>query len=169
MLYLLDANVLITASDSYYQIARFPEFWDWLVRCGTQGQVKVPREIYDEVIKGKDPTGHEDPLKSWLKKHKNDLLFAEEVDAGVVKHVLKLGYAPDLDDVEIERIGADPFLIAHALTDPTQRRVVTLEGSKPSAQRGNRKIPDVCDTLGVTSLTTFALIEELDFTTGWQR
>lgn len=30
MLYLLDANVLITANNSYYEIGRVDEFWDWL-------------------------------------------------------------------------------------------------------------------------------------------
>ena len=62
-----------------------------------------------------------------------------------------------------------PFLISYALIDPTQRRVITAEVSRPSAQRANRKVPNVCQTLGVKSLTIFDLIEELDFTTGWQR
>ena len=169
MLYLLDANVLITANNTYYPRERVPEYWDWLVNCGTQGQVKVPREIYEEIIQGKDPKGHEDPLKIWLEGNKNALLFDEEVDVGLVKQVLDLGYAPGLDDVEIERIGADPFLIAYALIDPTQRRVITAEVSRPKAQRANRKIPDVCKTLGFKSLTTFDLIAALDFTTDWQR
>ena len=169
MLYLLDANILITANDTYYPLARVPEFWDWLVNCGIQGRVKVPREIYEEITKGKDRKGHEDPLKIWIKDNKNALLFDEEADVMLVKQVLSTSYAPDLNDVEIERIGADPFLISYALIDPTQRRVITAEVSRPSAQRANRKVPNVCQTLGVKSLTIFDLIEELDFTTGWQR
>ena len=162
MLYLLDANVLITANRTYYQIERVPEYWAWLVNCGNQGQVKVPQEMYDEINKGNDD------LKRWLRNNRDALLFDEEVDAGLVKTVLA-GYAPDLNDVEIEAIGADPFLIAYALVDPAQRRVVTTEGSKPSATRANRKIPDVCDNLTIECDTPFDLNLALNFTTNWQR
>ena len=30
LLYLLDANVLITANRDYYSVKRVPEFWAWL-------------------------------------------------------------------------------------------------------------------------------------------
>ena len=78
MLYLLDANVLITANNSYYPLRRVPEFWDWLVNCGTQGQVKIPLEMYDEI------DGYKDDLRSWLRTNKSSLLFAEEVDVGML-------------------------------------------------------------------------------------
>ena len=35
MLYLLDANILITAANTYYGISRVPEFWSWLQHQGT--------------------------------------------------------------------------------------------------------------------------------------
>ena len=50
MLYLLDANVLIDANRDYYPIARVPEFWDWLLEMGRLGRIKIPLEIYEEVI-----------------------------------------------------------------------------------------------------------------------
>ncbi len=31
MLYLFDANVLITASNTYYPIDQVPEYWAWLI------------------------------------------------------------------------------------------------------------------------------------------
>ena len=34
MQYLLDANVLITANSSYYEIDRIPHFWDWIAKAG---------------------------------------------------------------------------------------------------------------------------------------
>ena len=164
MLYLLDANVLITANNSYYPIRRVPEFWGWLVNCGTQGQVKIPLEMYDEI------DGYKDDLRSWLRTNKSSLLFAEEVDVGMVTHVTESGYASNLNEDELETVGKDPFLIAYALVDPEHRRVVTTEVSRPSATRANRKIPDVCKELqGFDSLTTFELIEALDFTTDWKR
>lgn len=62
-------------------------------------------------------------------------------------------------------LGRDPFLIAYAIANPSKRRVVTTEVSKPKKQRGNRHIPDVCDELGVLHCNTFRFIDELDFTT----
>ena len=50
MLYLLDANVLIDANRDYYPIARVPEFWDWLLEMGRLGRIRIPLEIYEEVI-----------------------------------------------------------------------------------------------------------------------
>ena len=163
MLYLLDASVLITANRTYYPLERVPEYWEWLVNCGDQTQVKIPREMYDEINKG------DDDLKSWLNNNRDALLFDEEVDAEQVKTVLASGYAPDLNDVEIERLGADPFLIAYALVDPAQRRVVTTEVSRRSAIRANRMIPDVCEGLKIKCVTAFELNRALNFRTDWQQ
>jgi len=54
VLYLLDASVLITASNSYYSIDRVPEFWDWLSHVGSQDKVKIPLEIFEEIKDGSD-------------------------------------------------------------------------------------------------------------------
>src|SRR5262245_5014861 len=43
---LLDANVLITAHNSYYPIDTVPEFWTWLVHKGRAGDLKIPLENY---------------------------------------------------------------------------------------------------------------------------
>ena len=83
--------------------------------------------------------------------------------------MVKTGYAPDLSDEELERVGRVPFLIAHALRDPARRTVVTTEVSRPKKRRANRHIPDVCRHLEVRCRNTFEFIEELNFTTGWRR
>jgi hypothetical protein len=161
LLYLLDANVLIDANRDYYPLGRVPEFWDWLVDRAGKQQVKIPLEVYEEILAGKD-----DDLTRWLKDNRDALLLDENVDESLVARVTELGYAPDLSDEEVERIGRDPFLIAYALSDPAQRTVVTTEVSKPKKQRANRHIPDVCDDLGVPCCNTYQFIDVLDFTTG---
>ena len=161
MLYLLDANVLIDANRDYYPLGRVPEFWHWLVDRATKQQVKVPLEVYEEVLAGK-----EDDLTRWLKKNRDALLLDEDVDETLVAGVTDRGYAPDLTDEEVERVGRDPFLIAYALANPAQRTVVTTEISRPKKQRANRHIPDVCDDLHVFHCNTYQFIEALDFTTG---
>ena len=54
MLHLLDANVLITANRDYYPLERVPEFWEWLLHHGTNGQVKMPIEMVEEIREGTD-------------------------------------------------------------------------------------------------------------------
>ncbi len=161
MLYLLDANVLIDANRDYYPLERVPEFWDWLQHRAAAGELKVPLEIYDEITAGSGD------LVDWLKQReiKRDLVFNEDPEPDLVDQVVSTGYAPDLSDLELNRVGRDPFLIAYALAKPGERWVITNEASKPTQQRANRHIPDVCKTLRVSCDNTFFLIRMLDFHT----
>jgi hypothetical protein len=165
LLYLLDANVLITANRFYYAIDRVPEFWDWLVHLGEQGSIKIPQEVYDEFSDG------DDSLAVWARQDEveTSLVLPESVDVALVRHVTTVGYAPDLSDDELETLGRDPFLIAYALVDVGGRTVVTTEVSKRSRVRANRHIPDVCNDFGVPCCNTFELTVALDFTTQWRR
>jgi hypothetical protein len=155
-LYLLDANILIRAHEDYYPLDRIPQFWAWLLDQGTANIVKLPRPIFNEV---KPPPGI---LADWIKQPAvKEALVLNEPTSGV-QHVLEHGYAPDLNDVEIEKVGKDPFLIAAALAG-SDRVVVTKEVSRPKATRANRKIPDVCKDLGVRCLTDFQVYGILKF------
>ena len=162
MLYLLDANVLITAKDSYYEFGRVDQYWDWLVFHAVQGNLKIPLEIYEEITAGKDK------LSTWAKHHKASIVLDEEVDIGLVQRVITEGYASDLTDIELEVVGRDPFLIAYALADITERTVVTGE-VRTNKQRQNRSIPSVCDDLNVLSCDQWRLGRVLDFRTNWRR
>ena len=164
MLYLLDVNVLIDANRDYYQIERVPEFWDWLEHNGNSGNVKLPLEIYDEI---KDGT---DSLAEWVKSEeiKKALLLESEPDPILVDHAVKTCYGTDLTDDEILKLGRDPFLLAYALTDASNHRIVTTEVSKPSRTRANRHLPDSATLLGIQTRTTFQFLRELDFRTNWR-
>ena len=164
MLYLLDANVLIDANRDYYPMHRVPEFWEWLAHVGRNGFVKIPIEVYEEIKEGGDN------LADWIKQDqiRAALLLEEEVDVGLVSQAVNAGYADDLTDDEVERIGRDPFLVAYALADNGNRCIVTTESSKPSRQRANRHLPDVCSTFGVACSNTFQFVRELDFSTSWK-
>ena len=61
MLYLLDANTLITAHRTWYALNRVPEFWRWILNHAEAGTVKMPTEIYTEV------EGGTDELAAWMK------------------------------------------------------------------------------------------------------
>jgi hypothetical protein len=165
VLYILDANVLITAQNSYYAIDRVPEFWEWLVHMGQTNKVKVPLEVIEEIQDGTE----KDLLYDWIRDQTNldALMLKEEVDVAQLQRVISVGYASDLTDDEIELIGRDPFLVAYAIAGP-DRCVVTTEVSKPSKKRQNRKLPDVCNDFSVKWCNTFTLIRELGFSTSWR-
>jgi hypothetical protein len=165
MLYLLDANVLIDAARDYYPLEMVPEFWDWVRYQGSIGVVKIPVEIYEEVRDGRDA------LAQLLRgeQARAELQFTEQADPSVVSDVVGTGYAPDLMDDEILRIGRDPFLIAYCLSDLGGRCVVTTEVSRPTRQRANRHLPDVCNGFHVNTCNTFELTRRLGFRTSWRR
>lgn len=165
MLFLVDANVLIDADRDYYPLDRVPEFWDWLLYQGEVGTVKVPLEVYEEIVEG------EGSLVDWLTNDavRAALLLADEVDDALVAQVMATGYAADLSDDELLKLGRDPFLVAHALTDTAGRCVVTTEVSRPTRIRANRHVPDVCAANGVRCHNTFELTRLLDFSTRWRR
>lgn len=169
MLYLLDANVLITAHNLYYPVDAVPEFWSWLVHKGSTGEIKMPLETFEEVRDGSNDA-ERDLLYAWVQEAaiRTAILLAEEVDAMLVQRVLEIGYAPDLTDDELEQIGRDPFLIAYALASPADRCVVSTEVSAPRKQRQNRRVPDVCEALGVRCCDTFTMLRTLQFSTRWR-
>jgi hypothetical protein len=46
VLYLFDANVLITANNTYYPIDQVKEYWAWLQYQGETGNIKLPAELW---------------------------------------------------------------------------------------------------------------------------
>lgn len=159
MLYLIDANVLITANAHYYPIDRIVPFWDWLYQQAMDGHVKMPFEIYNEVAIAQGA------LTDWITDAdvKKALVLDEEVDNDLFNTVLDEGYAPDLTDHEMDEIGNDPFLAAYALENKAARTVVTKEVSRPRANRAKRKVPNICDAMGVFCIDDFQLYRLLDF------
>jgi hypothetical protein len=166
MLYLLDANILITAANTYYGISRVPEFWSWLQHQGTSGRIKIPIEMYEEVLEGRK---EDDELLDWAKNDANRaaLRFDEASRLDLVRRVVRQGYASDLTDDEVEKLGRDPFLISYGLVD-VNRCIATTEVSKPSKRRHNRHVPDVCQSLSVKWCGPWELNRDLGFKTGWR-
>lgn len=160
LVFLLDANVLIRAHEDYYPIDRVPQFWEWLATTATAGHVKMPFEIHAEIAISSGP------LKDWIcdTAIKAALILDEPVNADLVNRVLTSGYGDGLTDGDIEKIGQDAFLVSYGCA-ATNRIVITKENPKPSAKKGNRKIPDVCDVLGVKWARDFELYRTLNFNT----
>ena len=167
MLYLIDANVIITAKDYYYEVDRVPEFWDWLVHHGAAGNIKVPAEIWEEVSPGPDK---DHPFYMWRidKASRDALVIDEDIDPVLMQRIMDEAYGENLNDDELATIAKDPFLVAYALNGD-ERCAVTTEVSRPAARRQNRKVPDVCRAFGVSPYNTFDLVRLLNFTTSWNK
>ena len=164
MLYLLDANCLIDANRDYYPIGRVDQYWEWLFHMGMSGKAKIPHEMYQEIRKGNDA------LADWVGDAavQNALELNEEVAIDLIRRVTEEGYAPDLTDTDMEKIGEDPFIVAYALADLDNRAVVTSEASKPTAQRANRRIPDVAAQFGITTFSHYEFNRKENFSTDWR-
>ncbi len=156
--YLLDANVLIDADKLYYSIDRVPEYWAWLLHHASAGHVKVPIEIYNEVKVGKDR------VAKLVRQERSRLVLQAQVSAASARTVLNR-YGKNLTAAELQKIGQDPFLIAHAASNPNVYCIVTTEVSAVSKRRANRKIPDVAAEL--KTCDPFQFIRRLDFSTSW--
>ena len=163
MLYLLDADTLITGDRKAYPLRRFPIFWEWLRHQGSTGTVKVPLEQYEEVVAGRGD------LVEWLCRPdtRAALVLAEELDPALIADTTVAGYG-ELDENGIELVGRDPFLVAYGRIAIGERTVVTFEVSKPGKRGANRKVPDVCRDFGVPCCSLYDMIEALDFTTDWR-
>ena len=89
-LYLIDANVLMTANNLYYGIDTVPEFWEWLAHNGAAGRIKIPLECYEEFLDG---STDEERDFAWVRDEqvRTAILLSEEVDTHLVQVVTSQG------------------------------------------------------------------------------
>lgn len=155
MIYLLDANTLIEAKNRYYSMTICPGYWSWILQSNGQGIVASIETVGDELKQGNDE------LANWAKQH--DRLFWDVSDeatqtafAQVAAHVASL--APHMKPGAVDEFlsGADPWLIAKAMTTP-DCVLVTHEQHNPQMKR-KFSIPNVCQPFGVKCLDTFAVL-----------
>ena len=158
-MYLLDAKTLIRANADFYALDRIPQFWEWLIEKGSSGDIKIPPEIQAEIADDKDQ------LTQWIKdSNVKDVLILDDIlPLYFVQKILDIGYAPNLNETEIEKIGRDVFLVAYAYFSNKKRTVETCEVSTPSRKRGNTKIADACNMLGVKWTTDFEMYQLFNF------
>ena len=166
MLYLLDANVLIEANAYYYEAGRVPHFWQWLSRLASEGKAKTPAVILGEITPAESDTA----FVSWMTANEDLLLLNEPVSLPSYHEVLRRGYEIPrsmAESLSTAKVTNDAVLISHALLDSQSRCVVTMErfqDPNPTMPKPlNRRIPLVCHRLGISCISTFDLIRELDF------
>lgn len=146
--YCLDTNVFIQAWNSYYAMDVMPEYWDTLDRMAHEGVVFCTIEVKREIER------IDDDLCQWIKVRRH---FFREIDKRVqieVRRVLKA--FPRLVDSIRDRSMADPWVIAHALSEGAT--VVTKEQATGSSKR--IRIPDVCTHFNLPCVDDFDFVRE---------
>lgn len=117
MTYLLDSNTLIEAKNRYYRMTICPGYWTWVQRSHGAGIVASIEPVGEELRRGNDE------LAEWVKKQSK--LFmpvsdspTQEAFAAVAAHVASLSFQMKAGALEEFLGGADPWLIAKAMTTP---------------------------------------------------
>jgi hypothetical protein len=68
MRYWFDADVLIKSNNGNFPIGNALGFWRWMENEIKGGRFKVPKRVYDEVVKGRDRK--KDDLAKWMERRK---------------------------------------------------------------------------------------------------
>lgn len=157
--YLIDANVMMQAANTYYSFDHVPGFWDWLSSKIEDGTIRTASLVADEV-------DYPAALVDWIDAQEQHGFYIDVSDpqiqtqyAAVAAWVVNEPFGPE----HIAKFlnGADPWIIAAAAvsggTVVTQEQPVGV-GSKKV------KIPNVCQQFGVACMNTFDLLAELKAT-----
>jgi hypothetical protein len=122
-LYLLDANILITAARDFYNFDFGNNFWDFLVLKAEDNRIKSIDKVYDEIIGGNDR------LKEWAK---TDFFehFLDTTEAEVLNNYSELmewvgkqkgKYNQNAINIFTKENNADPWLIAYTMKNKQQK------------------------------------------------
>jgi hypothetical protein len=134
-------------------------FWIKINQLAKQGQVISIDKVKAELYRNKDL------LTDWCSSNLPSGFFADS--AGIIPHysiVIRTANArrPSYNqralDTFFDADEADAWLIAHALAKGLP--IVTHEISQP-ARVANVKIPDICQMLGIETLTTIEMFRQL--------
>jgi hypothetical protein len=119
----------------FYPPAVFPTLWERMDELVTGGALRMSEEAYRETQR------KHDDLSAWVKQRKRQIVIptCEQVQYWVGK-IMADPYCSQLVDINRDRSGADPFVIAAAKAHGLF--VVTGEVFDPL--RKKPKIPNVC-------------------------
>lgn len=151
MKYIFDTSIFVDANVLHFPLGTHPVFWNWLLKLAGEGTISSPKKVFEEL------KGYEDDLAPWARLHKA-VLFNQEAAIWQIKRVMDEGYG-SLDEVTLEKVKADPWVIAHALA--VGGTVVTSEKPVKKLRPADKKIPIVCETLGVPWCTITAFLWQM--------
>jgi len=159
--YVLDSNFFIQAHRVSYPLDIAFSFWNKVKQLAEQGRIisidKVKNELYDK----------NDELESWCKNNLPEDFFKDsshvmtaygQVSSWAISK--NSHYLPNALNEFLDADEADAFLISYALTDNSNRIIVTHETSNPN-QKNKIKIPEPCNALGVSFCSTMDMFRRI--------
>ncbi|OUD88802.1 DUF4411 family protein [Clavibacter michiganensis] len=151
-MYLLDANVFITAKNVHYGFDVVPGFWDWV-----DAAVALRRAISIDKVQ-EELRAQRDELSEWARDRSTMFRRSDEDLTPALIAIAQWATAqPRFEQAALATFldSADFFLIAHALTHGDT--VVTHEVPAP-ASKTRVKIPDACIGVGVRYTNPYAML-----------
>ena len=151
-MYLLDANIFISAKNAHYGLDFVPAFWQWLATSHAAGRVYTVAAVADEISAG------DDELATWFKAQPRSFFLAP--NASTVQSLQTLAEWASSQNFHRAAINdflqsADYYLVAQAHV--SGHTVVTHERSAPQAMK-KIKIPQACAALGVPCITPWGML-----------
>jgi alanyl-tRNA synthetase len=162
--YLIDANIFITASRTYYDFDFGDSFWDFLVEQGEKKIIASIDKVLNELKKG------DDKLKEWATKDFSKY-FINTITDNVLKQYAILmqwadkqrnQYSQNAIDEFMKENNADAWLISLALTDKVKYVIVTFEKENNQIKR-KIPIPNVCKEFNIKYCDLFQMLKKLNF------
>ena len=150
VIYSIDTSALIAAFHEHYPIKNFPSLWDKIETLIKNNRLKMSQIVFEEAMRDTE-------IKLWCDQNQLKPNFQVAIDESVQEKVSEiLSEFPRLVDNRTGKSGADPWVIALALTD---QNYIVLTEENPTHSENRPKIPDVCTHFGVECVKIVDLIK----------
>jgi len=166
LVYVLDANVFITAHRTYYSFDIAPGFWKALLKYAESGNIISIDKVENELYKGHDPKNSKmpDKLAIWAKE-KFKPYFKSTATEDVIKEYKEIVqwvsennyYSQAVKNEFASSDLSDSWLVAFAKA--YDNVLVTQE--KPSKTKAKVPIPNLCEQFNVPYVDTFQMLRRL--------
>ena len=160
-MFLLDANILMTAADFHYPVDVVPNFWGQILEMLDAGEAMIPKSVHDELGVYKQKW-----TSDWVATKVSPQHILEENASHIQKLTEITNWVmyerqPAFPSKELRRFfkGADPKIIAAAAVEKCT--IVTYE--KPVADPNSKKakIPDIAAQFGVKCVNPVEMFRQL--------
>ena len=145
--YVFDANEFINLQRRQ-PIDVYPVVWDAIGALVDKGIIVSSREVYDELLEGKDQ------LSDWAKQRKECFVSSEVPVQKCVREILQEHRG--LVEGGKKKNTADPFIIAIAKIN----RCTVVTEETPTKSPVAPKIPDVCAAYGIRNIDFVTFLRE---------
>lgn len=150
-MYLLDANIFITAKNLHYGFDFVPAFWEWLDQGHTAGILCSTNKVRQELAVGADE------LATWIGGRNSIFLAPDAATTPSMQRLAEWANSRGFTSAAIAEFfsAADFELVAYAHAH--DHTIVTHERPDPNARK-KIFIPDACDALGVKWMDPYTML-----------